>query len=215
MDEGECDADHVDSDPKDVEYVMAERAVHKWAAGRVVTRFGVRCKSAAQKRRAQVDSDAREPYHERAEKDALENGEGKGRKGEEVVTIISRVDDIVVICYSGRKGEISVKIQKATNLCFVGECIFCVYVYFVYMYISCIYIFCVYVYFFSLSLPFPPKKLHRKLGRNRSVIAFRHLDAKIARVANFSNSFITSSSGDAFRNKFLGFAYASVREGHE
>lgn len=209
MDEGECDADHVDSDPKDVEYVMAERAVHKWAAGRVVTRLGVRCKSAAQKRRAQVDSDAREPYHERAEKDALENGEGEGRKGEGVVTIISRVDDIVVICYSGAKGEICVKIQKATNLCFVGECIFCVYVYFVYMYILCI---CI----FLLSLAsLSPEKLHRKLGRNRSVIAFRHLDAKIARVANFSNSFITSSSGDAFRNKFLGFAYASVREGHE
>lgn len=209
MDEGECDADHVDSDPKDVEYVMAERAVHKWAAGRVVTRLGVRCKSAAQKRRAQVDSDAREPYHERAEKNALENGEGERRKGEGVVTIISRVDDIVVICYSGAKGEISVKIQKATNLCFVGECIFCVYVYFVYMYILCI---CI----FLLSLAsLSPEKLHRKLGRNRSVIAFRHLDAKIARVANFSNSFITSSSGDAFRNKFLGFAYASVREGHE
>lgn len=209
MDESECDADHVDSDPKDVEYVMAERAVHKWAAGRVVTRLGVRCKSAAQKRRAQVDSDAREPYHERAEKNALENGEGERRKGEGVVTIISRVDDIVVICYSGAKGEISVKIQKATNLCFVGECIFCVYVYFVYMYILCI---CI----FLLSLAsLSPEKLHRKLGRNRSVIAFRHLDAKIARVANFSNSFITSSSGDAFRNKFLGFAYASVREGHE
>lgn len=153
MDEGECDADHVDSDPKDVEYVMAERAVHKWAAGRVVTRLGVRCKSAAQKRRAQVDSDAREPYHERAEKDALENGEGEGRKGEEVVTIISRVDDIVVICYSGRKGEISVKIQKATNLCFVEECIFRVYVYFVYMYIS------------SLSrFPFP-RKVASKVGK--------------------------------------------------
>lgn len=211
MDEGECDADHVDSDPKDVEYVMAERAVHKWAAGRVVTRLGVRCKSAAQKRRAQVDSDAREPYHERAEKNALENGEGERRKGEGVVTIISRVDDIVVICYSGAKGEISVKIQKATNLCFVGECIFCVYVYFVYMYI---YILCICIFLLSLA-SLSPEKLHRKLGRNRSVIAFRHLDAKIARVANFSNSFITSSSGDAFRNKFLGFAYASVREGHE
>lgn len=162
MDEGECDADHVDSDPKDVEYVMAERAVHKWAAGRVVTRLGVRCKSAAQKRRAQVDSDAREPYHERAEKDALENGEGKGRKGEEVVTIISRVDDIVVICYSGRKGEISVKIQKATNLCFVEECIFRVY-----------------VYFFSLSLPFPPKSCiesWEEIGRlSRSAILMQRL----------------------------------------
>lgn len=168
MDEGECDADHVDSDPKDVEYVMAERAVHKWAAGRVVTRLGVRCKSAAQKRRAQVDSDAREPYHERAEKDALENGEGKGRKGEEVVTIISRVDDIVVICYSGAKGEISVKIQKATNLCFVEECIFRVYVYFVYMYIS------------SLSrFPFPRKSCiesWEEIGRlSRSAILMQRL----------------------------------------
>lgn len=77
-----------------------------------------------------------------------------------------------------------------------------------------------YIYIFPLLLPLPfPGKLHRKLGRNRSVIAFRHLDAKIARVANFSNSFfppfITFSSGDAFRNKFLGFAYANVREEHE
>ena len=162
MDEGECDADHVDSDPKDVEYVMAERAVHKWAAGRVVTRLGVRCKSAAQKRRAQVDSDAREPYHERAEKNALENGEGERRKGEGVVTIISRVDDIVVICYSGAKGEISVKIQKATNLCFVEECIFRVY-----------------VYFFSLSLPFPPKSCiesWEEIGRlSRSAILMQRL----------------------------------------
>lgn len=102
MDECESDADHVDGDPKDVEYVMAERAVHEWAARRVVTRLGVRRKSATQKRRAQVDRDAREPYHERAEKNALKNGEWEGerRKGGEVMAIICRVDDIVVICYS-------------------------------------------------------------------------------------------------------------------
>lgn len=82
MDESESDTDHVDGDPKDVEYVMAERAVHEWAARRVVTRLGVRRKSATQKRRAQVDRDAREPYHERAEKNALKNGEWEGGEKE-------------------------------------------------------------------------------------------------------------------------------------
>lgn len=56
--------------------------MHKRAARRVVTRFSVRGKCAAQKRWAQVDRDAREPYHERAEKNALENdGEGGERGG--------------------------------------------------------------------------------------------------------------------------------------
>lgn len=81
MDEGEGDAYHVDGDPQDVEYVMAERAVHQGAARRVVPRFRVRCQSPAQKRRAQVDRDAREPYHERAEQNALENGEGLRGRG--------------------------------------------------------------------------------------------------------------------------------------
>lgn len=87
--------------------------------------------------------------------------------------VICRVDDIAVICYGAKivheivgifrgKGDVYLKIQNAIN---PG-------IYFVYI---CIYIF---------PLPFP-QKLHRKLGKNRSVIAFRHLDAKIARVANF------------------------------
>ena len=67
MDEGEGDADHVDGDPEDVEYVVAKRAVHQGAAGRVVARLRVGGQRPAQKRRPQVDRDAREPYHERPE----------------------------------------------------------------------------------------------------------------------------------------------------
>lgn len=42
VDEGKGDADHVDSDPQRVQYVMTKRAVYEWAARSIVSRFRVR-----------------------------------------------------------------------------------------------------------------------------------------------------------------------------
>lgn len=64
-------AQQIDDYPQGVEYVVPERAVHQRTARPVPGHFGSGGQRTAHERRAQVDGDGREPYHERAEDDAL------------------------------------------------------------------------------------------------------------------------------------------------
>lgn len=71
VEQREQHAQQVDDYPQGVEYVVPERAVHQRTAGPVPGHFGTGSQRAAHERRAQVDGDGREPYHERAEHHAL------------------------------------------------------------------------------------------------------------------------------------------------
>jgi len=71
VEQREQHAQQVDDYPQGVEYVVPERAVHKRTAWLVPGHLGASGQRAAHERRAQVDGDGREPYHERAEHDAL------------------------------------------------------------------------------------------------------------------------------------------------
>lgn len=71
VEQREQHAQQVDDDPQGVEYVVPERAVHQRTPRTVAGHLGARGQRTAHKRRAQVDGDGCEPYHERAEHDAL------------------------------------------------------------------------------------------------------------------------------------------------
>lgn len=71
VEQREQHAQQVDDYPQGVEYVVPERAVNERTARLIPGHLGAGGQRAAHERRAQVDGDGREPYHERAEHDAL------------------------------------------------------------------------------------------------------------------------------------------------
>lgn len=71
VEQREQHAQQVDDYPQGVEYVVPERSVHERTARLVPSHLGAGGQCSTHERRAQVDGDGREPYHERAEHDAL------------------------------------------------------------------------------------------------------------------------------------------------